>query len=37
MELCPSIEGFKKAAKKQKKISIAPYLFDDMNQIIEEE
>ena len=35
MELCPDIEAFKKAARKQKMISIAPYLFDDMNQIID--
>ena len=34
MELCPDIDAFKKAAIKQKKVSIAPYLFDDMNQII---
>lgn len=35
MELCPDIEAYKKAARKQKMISIAPYLFDDMNQIID--
>lgn len=35
MEMCDDIEGFKKAAQKQKDISIAPYLFDDMNKIIE--
>lgn len=35
MEMCSDIEAFKKAADKQKKVSIAPYLFDDMNQIIE--
>jgi hypothetical protein len=34
MEMCPNIDQFKKAAETQKKVSIAPYLFDDMNQII---
>jgi len=29
------IDKFKQAAEKQKKVSIAPYLFDEMNQIIE--
>lgn len=35
MEMCADIEKFKQAADKQRKISIAPYLFDEMNQIIE--
>ena len=35
MEMCADIGAFKKAAQKQKDISIAPYLFDDMNQIID--
>jgi hypothetical protein len=35
MEMCGDIDQFKQAADKQKKVSIAPYLFDDMNQIIE--
>lgn len=35
MEMCDDIGAFKKAAQKQKDISIAPYLFDDMNQIID--
>lgn len=35
MEICPNIEQFRHAAEKQKKISIAPYLFDEMNLIIE--
>jgi len=35
MELCIDIDAFKKAALKQKKVSIAPYLFDEMNQIID--
>jgi len=34
MEMCSSIDKFKDAAEKQKKVSIAPYLFDDMNDII---
>ena len=37
METCANIESFKKASKKQKDISIAPYLFDEMNRIIDEE
>jgi hypothetical protein len=35
MEDCESIQVFKERAKKIKMISIAPYLFDDMNKIIE--
>ncbi|MFN8693597.1 MAG: P63C domain-containing protein, partial [Holosporales bacterium] len=35
MEMCPSIEQFKLSADKQKKVSIAPYLFDEMNRVIE--
>ncbi len=35
MEMCPDIGKFKNAALKQKKVSIAPYLFDDMNKILE--
>ncbi len=35
MEMCQTIQQFKDAAEKQKKVSIAPYLFDDMNKIIE--
>lgn len=34
MEMCPNIKGFKAAVEKQKRISIAPYLFDEMNRII---
>ncbi|MFT8736805.1 MAG: P63C domain-containing protein [Zymomonas mobilis] len=37
MEMCANIDEFKIAAKKQKNISIAPYLFDDMNKIITSE
>ncbi len=35
MELFKDIESFKTAEDKQKFISIAPYMFDDMNQIIQ--
>jgi hypothetical protein len=35
MEMCTDIEHFKATAKKQKSVSIAPYLFDDMNRIID--
>ncbi len=35
MEMCSDIEKFKSASTKQKQISIAPYLFDEMNKIIE--
>lgn len=35
MELFPDIEAFKQAEIKQKAISIAPYLFDEMNKIID--
>ena len=35
MEMCSDIDHFKKAALKQRTVSIAPYLFDDMNKIIE--
>lgn len=33
MEDCPDIEKFKHKANKRKKVSIAPYLFDEMNEI----
>ena len=35
MEMCTDIEHFKAAARKQKTVSIAPFLFDEMNRIIE--
>lgn len=35
MEMCTDIEHFKKSAQKQKNVSIAPYLFDEMNRIID--
>lgn len=35
MEMCQDIENFKGAARKQKRISVAPYLFDEMNKIID--
>ena len=34
MEMCHDIDVFRNAAEKQKKISIAPYLFDEMNRDI---
>jgi hypothetical protein len=36
MEMCQDIENFKDTARKQKRISVAPYLFDEMNKIIED-
>lgn len=35
MEMCNDIEHFKKVARRQKSITVAPYLFDDMNRIID--
>jgi hypothetical protein len=35
MEMCDDIEHFKRVARRQKAISVAPYLFDEMNRIIE--
>ncbi|KAB0650243.1 hypothetical protein F7P73_17110 [Acinetobacter bohemicus] len=35
MELFPDIEEFKQAEIRQKAISVAPYLFDEMNKIID--
>lgn len=35
MEMCQDIDGFRRAVERQKTISIAPYLFDEMNNIIE--
>jgi hypothetical protein len=35
MEMCDDIEHFKKVAQRQRTISVAPYLFDEMNRIIE--
>ena len=35
MEMCPDIDQFKNAAQKQRNVSIAPYLFDEMNKIID--
>jgi len=35
MGMCTDIEHFKKAAAKQRTISVAPYLFDEMNRIID--
>lgn len=35
MEMCKDIDHFKQVARRQKTITVAPYLFDDMNRIIE--
>ncbi|OAO02592.1 hypothetical protein A8B75_11665 [Sphingomonadales bacterium EhC05] len=35
MEMCDDIVHFKKVAQKQKTITVAPYLFDEMNRIID--
>ena len=35
MEMCTDIEHFKRVATRQKTITVAPYLFDEMNRIIE--
>lgn len=35
MEMCKDIDHFKDVAKRQKTITVAPYLFDDMNRIID--
>ncbi len=35
MEMCKDIDHFKQVARRQKSISVAPYLFDDMNRIID--
>lgn len=35
MEMCTDIEHFKTVARRQKSISVAPYLFDEMNRIID--
>ena len=35
MEMCTDIEHFKTIARRQKSITVAPYLFDEMNRIID--
>ena len=35
MEMCSDIEHFKQVARRQKSITVAPYLFDEMNRIID--
>ena len=35
MEMCGDIEQFKDVVKRRKAVTVAPYLFDDMNKIIE--
>lgn len=34
MEMCSDIEHFKDVAKRRKSVTVAPYLFDEMNKII---
>jgi hypothetical protein len=35
MEMCGDIEQFKDVVKRRKAVTVAPYLFDEMNKIIE--
>lgn len=35
MEMCDDIEHFKKVGSRKKAVSVAPYLFDEMNRIID--
>lgn len=35
MEMCDDIEQFKEVAKRRKAVTVAPYLFDEMNRIID--
>lgn len=35
MEMCTDIENFKTLAKRQKTVSIAPYLFEEMNRVLD--
>lgn len=35
MGMCKDIDHFKQVARRQKTITVAPYLFDDMNRIID--
>lgn len=35
MEMCNDIEQFKQVARRQKAITVAPYLFNEMNRIID--
>lgn len=35
MEMCEDIEQFKEVAKRRKAVTVAPYLFDEMNRIID--
>ncbi|MFL0671613.1 MAG: P63C domain-containing protein [Erythrobacter sp.] len=35
MEMCEHIEQFKEVAKRRKAVTVAPYLFDEMNRIID--
>lgn len=35
MEMCDDIEHFKRVAARQRTVTVAPYLFDEMNRIID--
>lgn len=35
MEMCKDIEHFKTVARPKKAVTVAPYLFDEMNRIID--
>lgn len=35
MEMCDHIDQFKEVAKRRKAVTVAPYLFDEMNRIID--
>ncbi|GAA4766444.1 hypothetical protein GCM10023219_09690 [Stakelama sediminis] len=35
MEMCDDIEYFKRVTSRQKAITVAPYLFDEINRIID--
>lgn len=35
MEMCDDIDQFKEVAKRRKAVTVAPYLFDEMNRIID--
>jgi len=35
MEMCDDIDHFKEVAKRRKAVTVAPYLFDEMNRIID--
>ena len=35
MEMCNDIDQFKEMVKRRKAVTVAPYLFDEMNRIID--